>query len=911
MSPENREQTPADAHGRPLTELLAELRTDRDVGLATEAVSTVRARAGWNELTAAPAVPVWRKLLAEFNDVVIWILLVAALISGITGEWTDTAAIIAIVLMNALLGYYQEDRAERALAALQELSAPTAKVVRGGQRISVPARDVVPGDIVELEAGDNVPADLRLFDAFSLQVQEATLTGESVPTAKDATVDLPRETPLSERRNMAYMSTLIANGTARGIVIATGMQTEIGRIAKLLDYCQRESTPLQRQLATLGRTLAAICLLLVGVVFALSLIRGDSWLNALLTAVSLAVAAVPEGLPAVVTIALALGLQRMVRRNALIRKLPSVETLGCVTVICSDKTGTLTRNQMTVREMFVDDKHIHVSGGGYVPQGEFHQVPPSVPSGNPVRATDNATLQLALQIGFHCNNARLELDDGRDHWNVIGDPTEGALIVVAMKAGIHDHPSRPQILSVLPFDSVRKMMSVLVKNEHGLCVQFTKGAPEVLLSRCAWEQRAEAAVPLTAERRDALRAICEEMGSRALRVLACGFREVSAGTREVVEEKLTFVGLFGMIDPPREEVKAAVARCREAGIRTVMITGDHATTAAAIGRELGIATAADTIISGAELDQIDDQALVKRVERLAVYARVAPEHKLRVVRALQAQGHVVAMTGDGVNDAPAVKAADIGIAMGKTGTDVTREAAAMVLMDDNFTSIANAVEEGRAIYDNIRKFLYFLLACNVSEMLLMLIAGVLGWPTPLLPIHLLWINLVTDGLPALALAMEPPEPDLMRRQPRQAQEPILPWKMGWVLVGQGLLLAFVALVAFGFVRFQGQDLDHARSLTFCVVVFSQLFSALAARSRQWTFWQLRPGTNPYLFAAVSISTLLQLSIMTLPFARPVFEAKGHSLWEWVLLGMLALIPVTLLELFKLASQPRRAVRPET
>lgn len=886
------------AHSRGLTELLAELHSDATAGLPTENIPAIREKTGWNELQSAPPVPVWKRVLAEFNDVVIWILLAAAVISGLTGEWVDTAAIMAIVVLNAALGFFQEDRAEKALAALQELAAPAAKVIRGGQQTSIPAREVVPGDVVELEAGDNIPADIRLIESFSLQVQEASLTGESVPVSKDAQDELPTETPLPERHNLVFMSTLVTNGTARGVVVATGMQTEIGHIANLLDNCLREETPLQKQLAVLGRTLAAICLLLVGVVFALSLYRGEPWLTALLTAVSLAVAAVPEGLPAVVTIALALGLQRMVKRNALIRKLPSVETLGCVTVICSDKTGTLTRNQMTVREVFADDKHYEVTGAGYTPEGEFR---PLDQDGNVTPAAENSALQRALQIGFVCNNARIETDEQKS-WTVIGDPTEGALIVAAMKAGVHDHP-RPHIDSVLPFDSDRKMMSVLLKDQQGQSVQYTKGAPDILLEHCQSEETAAGVVPLTPERRQVYETMSEEMGSRALRVLACGYRHVPENSREFHEEELTMVGLFGMIDPPREEVKAAVVRCHEAGIRTVMITGDHATTAAAIGRELGIAKSADAVISGVDLDRLDDRALAERAQNVTVYARVAPEHKLRVVRALQSRGHVVAMTGDGVNDAPAVKAADIGIAMGKTGTDVTREAAAMVLMDDNFTSIANAVEEGRAIYDNIRKFLYFLLACNISEILLLLIAGILGWPAPLVPIQLLWINLVTDGLPALALAMEPPEPGLMKRQPRDSKESILPWNMGFTLLGQGLLLALVGLATFGYVtHYEGYNLEHARSLTFCVVVFSQLFCGLSARSRVWTFWQLRADTNPYLFGAVAVSALLQLSIMMLPFARPVFEAKGHYIEEFFFAGLFALIPVTVLELIKLVRQ---------
>ncbi len=896
----------APSHALSHSQLFAQLQSDPQIGLNDSTVEQIRVRSGWNELASVPPEPVWQKLLSQFNDVVVWILLAATLISGLTGEVTDTAAIAAIVLLNAILGFFQEERAERALAALQNLAAPLAKVVRGGQRQSIAARELVPGDIVELEAGDNVPADVRLLTAFALRVQEASLTGESVPVDKDATVELPPDTPLGDRRNMAYMSTVVANGTARGLVTGIGMETEIGRIAGLLQRADREPTPLQRQLAKLGRTLVFVCLALVVVTFALSLLRGDKLLDALLAAVSLAVAAVPEGLPAVVTMALALGLQRMVKRNALIRKLPSVETLGCVTVICSDKTGTLTRNEMTVRAVWAGGRLFRVTGAGYAPHGDFLAVdsrsPESPDAERTVQPAEDPALRLALRIGAVCNHARVEPSAEPSLWKIVGDPTEGALVVVAQKAGIVHDESTLRISRELPFDSERKMMSVTVEDTDGTLVQYTKGAPEGLIDRCGWELRDGQATVLTDERRSQLREAGNDMARQALRVLACGVRHPDSVSHDIVEDELTFVGLFGMIDPPREEVKAAVARCREAGIRTVMITGDHPATAAAIGQELGIATAGDAVLSGRDLDRLSDDELAQHAEHIAVYARVSPEHKLRVVRALQARGHVVAMTGDGVNDAPAVKAADIGIAMGLTGTDVTRETAAMVLMDDNFTSIVNAVEEGRAIYDNIQKFLVFLLSCNVGEMLLMLVSGLLGWPAPLLPVQLLWINLVTDGLPALALAMEPPEPDLMRRRPRLSSETMLSWSLGGMVLGQGLLLAIVGLAAFGFGLSREGNIDHARTLAFCVVVYGELFRALAARSRVWTFWQLRPETNPYLFAAVTISVLLQISIITMPFTRPIFQVTSHTFLEGIILSALALTPVTVIEVFKLTRQ---------
>ncbi len=888
------------AFAMPLEQVLTDATVEVHQGLSTAEAATRRERFGLNQLAEAPSEPWWKKFLGQFNDVVVWILIVAAVISGLMGEWTDTAAIAAIVLLNAMLGYFQEERAERALAALQSLAAPLAKVIRDGTLATIPAIDLVSGDIVELEAGDNVPADVRLLQAFSMRVQEAALTGESEPTEKQADVVLPTSTPLAERRNMVYMSTVLANGQGRGLVVATGMETEIGRIAGLLQRYERESTPLQKQLAKLGQTLVIVCLVLVSIIFLLTLLRGEKLLSALLTSVSLAVAAIPEGLPAVVTMTLALGLQRMVKRNALIRKLPSVETLGCVTVVCTDKTGTLTRNEMTVREVMAGGSHFRVTGTGFAPHGEFLETDAG---GERSVTTINDDLRLALRIGAFCNHAELQPGSVANSWKIVGDPTEGALVVLAQKAGIKRDTHSALIVDELPFDSDRKAMSVVLREPTGGVVQYTKGAPESVLANCRHERHGGQVVELTDDRRAEIERSGHEMAGRALRVLACAYRLDGIGVGGVEERDLIFAGLFGMIDPPRDEVKAAVVRCREAGIRPVMITGDHPATAEAIARELGIATEMDVVVTGHELDSLGDDELAERAEQIAVYARVAPEHKLRVVRALKARGHVVAMTGDGVNDAPAVKAADIGIAMGITGTDVTRETAAMVLMDDNFTSIVNAVEEGRAIYDNIQKFLLFLLSCNAGEMLLMLLAALLGWPTPLLPVQLLWMNLVTDGLPALALAMEPPEPDIMSRKPRPRHASMLSWQLGSVVLAGGVLLGATGIATYAlFMGPTDAEVTQARTMTFCVMVFGQLFMALSARSGTWTFWQLGPATNPYVFAAVVISALLQASIIALPFAQPIFEATSHSSLEWLVMLTLALAPVTVIELAKLVRQ---------
>jgi Ca2+-transporting ATPase len=879
--------------------VLKSLSSSEQTGLTASQVTAAREKHGWNELATVAPEPAWKKFLTQFSDVVVWILIAAAVISGAMGQWTDTAAIVIIVMLNAFLGFYQEGKAEKSLAALQTLAAPKAKVVRDGKLASIAARDLVPGDIIEIQAGDHVPADVRLLTTFAMRIEEASLTGESLPAEKDAQLVLPESTALADRRNMAYTSTVLANGHGRGVVVGTGMDTEIGRIAGMLQTYDRDPTPLQRQLAKLGRTLVIICLLLVGVVFLLGLLRGKSWFESMFSSVSLAVAAVPEGLPAVVTTALALGLQRMAKRHALVRKLPSVETLGCVSVICSDKTGTLTRNEMNVRELLVGGVRYRVTGSGYGPEGEFFKATSS--DEYPVTMTDEDG-QAALRVAAYCNHAHVQQGKTEGTWDVIGDPTEGALIVLARKGGLSSSDKKPEIVQELPFDADRKAMSVLVKDDSGHRVQYTKGATADILGKCVSERRNNQVITLSDECRREIAEANVKMASNALRVLALAYRHDDGAEPKIDENNLTFAGLVGMIDPPREEVKQAIVRCREAGIRPVMITGDHPATATAIAKELGIALETDRVVTGQELDAMSDDDLATNVDHIAVYARVAPEHKLRVVRAWKSRGAIVAMTGDGVNDAPAVKAANIGIAMGITGTDVTREAAAMVLMDDNFASIVNAVEEGRAIYDNIQKFLIYLLSCNAGELMLMLVASLLGWPIPLIPVQLLWINLVTDGLPALALAMEPPEPGLMRRRPRQSTESMVSWSLGGTVIGQGVLLATVGLAAFWLCYEQESDLDEARSMTFSVVVYAELFRALAARSQTLTFWQLGPSTNLYVVAAVAISALLQVGIVALPFTRSIFKATPHTPWEWGFLLTLALTPAAVIELVKLGRQ---------
>ena len=911
-------------HMVPTPEILKLLTVEPTQGLSTDDVLRIRNDSGANVLSESAPVPLWRKLLSQFSDLVIWILIFAAVIAGLMGEWVDTVAILAIVLLNGIIGFMQEERAERALASLQKLSSPMAKVLRDGQMQLLPASELVSGDCILLEAGDNVPADCRLLTSFSLQVQEAALTGESVPIDKDADCSVQENASLGDRRNMIYLGTVTATGKATAVVVQTGMKTELGQIAGMLNRSERELTPLQKRLAELGKVLVGACLVIVVVIFALQVMRGGKVLEVLLISVSLAVAAVPEGLPAVVTMTLALGLQRMVKRHALVRKLPSVETLGSVTVICSDKTGTLTRNEMTVREIVTASYSVQITGAGYSPQGEFLRVdksnssnssdkPDSVGTGKPaaeakIVAQEDPELLPLLTASARCNNATIQQKEGEgDGWQVIGDPTEGALLVVAMKAGIQAHDSKEKVLFEIPFDSNRKTMSVVIQSADGRIIMHSKGAPEVILGKCLRERRGDMDVDLTVDRRREIMQASSQLASRAYRVLALAYRDqTSSGAENKEESGLVFAGLVGMIDPPRDEAREAVKKCRIAGIRPVMITGDHPETALAIARELHIADDQSRVMSGRELDEATTEQLERDVESVSVFARVSAEHKLRIVKALKARGQIVAMTGDGVNDAPAVKAADIGIAMGVTGTDVTKEASDMILMDDNFASIVSAIEEGRGIFDNIRKFIHFLLSCNTSEVLLMFIAALAGWPIPLMAIQILWINLVTDGLPALALGMEPPEKDIMNRPPGPPEQAVLTKQSGLLILCHGLLIASVTLAGFWLV-YEGKQtqLAAARTVTFAVAAFSQLLFAFGCRSHRYTMPELGVFSNLWLFGAVAVSVLLQLGIMAIPWTQKVFEVTTLSSREWLLILLLSAIPVTAIELLKILAAYRK------
>jgi len=909
-------------HALPVDTVTHELNSNVDRGLTQAEAARRLASAGPNELPeAAPPSPL-TMFLAQFSSLIIWVLLGAAVVSGLLQEWIDAAAIVAIVILNALLGFVQEFRAERSLAALKKLSIATARVIREGSARSIPARELVPGDVILVDAGDRIPADSRLIYSTTLRTQEASLTGESTPVEKSAE-SIPRsEVPLGDRRNMLFMGTAAVSGKGRALVAATGLETELGKIAALLSReteAEREATPLQRRLEQLGRTLLWLSLATVLVVFLLGALRGVPLVLMFLTAVSLAVAAIPEGLPAVVTITLALGVTRMVQRHALVRRLPAVETLGSTTVICSDKTGTLTKNEMTVTRLFVSGHLYEVTGEGYEPAGEIREADGEGREARGERCGDHPLplasglspglapgLRRLLTAAVLCNGAELRQEGSV--WQVLGDPTEGALLVAAAKVGLlkNDLERQHPALGEVPFDSERKKMTVVRHMPTG-AVAFVKGAPDVLLRDCtAWLTRDGQVEPLTEERCEQIFSANQQFASGALRVLGVAVRSLDhqpeAYAASSLERELTFLGLIGMKDPIRPEAKAAVAACRTAGIRTVMITGDHKDTAVAIALDLGIFDGGAQAMSGMELDRLSDDELEKRVAGTAVYARVSAEHKLRVVRAWKQRGAVVAMTGDGVNDAPALKSADIGVAMGITGTDVTKEASDMVVTDDNFASIAAAVEEGRGIYDNIRKAIYYLLSCNISEILLMLLATLFALPLPLLPVQILWINLVTDGLPALALAVDPKEPDLMKRPPRPPAEPFFTTGRFLFLLGQGSFLALITLGAFIYCLY-GMDLnlDRARGLTFTVLVLVQLFHAFNNRSDRRSLFDIGITTNTPLLGAVALSIALQAAIILSPAMQRIFGVAPFDPEHWLLALGMGVSPLLAMELCKAVS----------
>ncbi len=887
-------------HSVGVEEALRAVETDPEIGLAREEAARRFDRHGPNELRETGRKSAWCILWEQLTAAMVVILIVAAAISALLGDFKDAAAIMAIVVLNAVLGLSQELRAERALAALKKLSAPVVKVLRGGHIAEISSHEVVPGDIVLLETGNLVPADCRLVESVNLRVQEASLTGESVPVEKDSASIAEADAPLGDRRNMTFMGTVVTYGRGLGAVVATGMETELGAIAEMIQTVEREATPLQRRLAHLAMVLAAAALAIVAVIFTIGILRGEELKLMFLTSVSIAVAAVPEGLPAVVTIALALGAQRMFGRKALIRKLPAVETLGSVTVICSDKTGTLTQNRMTA-VMAAD-----VNG-----RTDIKELPEDA-ARRSAFISDHPALALVIAGGALCSDARLENDeDASGRRRLVGDPTEGAFLDAAARLGIEMEDIERHLPRVdeIPFESERKRMTTVhpIKNPHtqedgplGAVldrvrraagverVAFTKGAVDSLLEVSASVWTGAGAVPLDEARRKRIARENEEMAGGGMRVLGVAFRSLREG-EGTAEEELTFLGLLAMVDPPRPEVHEAVRICNVAGMRPIMITGDHPLTAETIARELGIGGEA-AAITGRELSRISAAELKEKVADTAIFARVSPAHKLDIVEALQSRGEIVAMTGDGVNDAPALRKANIGVAMGITGTDVAKEASDMVLMDDNFATIVAAVREGRIIYDNIRKFIRFLLTCNTGELWVLLLGPLMGMPLPLLPLQILWMNLITDGVPALALSVEPPERNVMGRPPIRPTESVFSRGMGRDVLWVGLMIGMFCL-GVGWEAWR-EERATWQTMLFTTLTFSQLTYALSVRSERDSILHIGLGSNRSMLIALIVSVGLHLSLVYTPFLQDIFRTVALSTTELVVClaaGFLVLI----------------------
>ena len=874
------------------------------MGLSEKEARLKLQKHGSNIIAGKKKISAFRMILDQFSDFMVLILLAATAVSAFMGETTEAITIITIVMINAIMGFIQEYRTEKTLEALKDLAAPTARVIRDGTLMNIPAEEVVPGDLIVLESGDRVPADATLVEVNSLQVDESLLTGESVPVEKGTEYTARKDSGIGDKRNMVFMGTVVTMGRGKAIVNATGMNTEMGKIAGMIQSIEEDETPLQKKLEHLGKIIAVGCLIICAVVSLAGILRGEELFDMLLEGISLAVAAVPEGLPAIVTVSLALGVQRMLKRNALVRKLPAVETLGCASVICSDKTGTLTENKMTVRKIYSGESMFDVKGNGYNPAGEI------LLNGKATDVSGNKPLSLLLEIAACCNNAELartHADDGivgkiksavsrQEKWEIKGDPTEGALLVAAAKGGITRDilDKRYRRIDELPFDSDRKCMSVLCENQKGEIFVFTKGAPDIILDKCTKAHTGRGIEELSSLYRKRVLRINDKMAGDALRVLGFAYKKLSSRSyrRNDLEKDLIFVGLMGMIDPPRKEVMEAVQKCKIAGIKPVMITGDHKATATAIAEELNIYSKGDKVLTGAELDEMSESQLEKIARDVSVYARVSPKHKLMVVRVLKRLGHIVAMTGDGVNDAPAVKEADIGVSMGITGTDVTKEASSMILLDDNFATIVAAIEEGRAIYSNIRKFIRYMLSCNIGEVLTMFLGTLLGLPLPLLPIQILWVNLVTDGLPAIALGFEPPEKDVMMRKPRGAGESIFSDGLSVLILFRGALIGLTTLAVFiSLLHFTGNT-DIARSGAFATLVLTQLVHVFECKSERKNIFEIPVFNNPYLIVAVCCSLTMILSVLYIPFLQPIFKTATLSHNEWLLiLGYSSVAPI--------------------
>lgn len=865
--------------------------TSIGIGLSEKEAKKKLLEHGPNLLTEKKKISIIKLLLSQFKDIMVIILMASTAISAFMGEMTEAVTIIAIIVLNALLGFVQEYRTEKTMEALKSLTAPAAKVLRSGRNVSVPAEQIVPGDVIILDPGDRVPADAVILESSNIQVDESLLTGESVPVEKFAvSPDIDKE--LGEKKNRVYMGTSITGGRARALVTATGMNTEMGGIADMIQNIEDEQTPLQKRLVKLGKVIAIGCLAICAIVAVTGIMRGEDVFTMLLSGISLAVAAVPEGLPAIVTISLALGVQRMLKRNALIRRLPAVETLGCAGIVCSDKTGTLTQNKMTVRKIFAGDYPVAIKDV----RGSKHFF---FSDEKPVDPLKNPGLRLVLEIAAVCNNAGLVSEKNKRNqtkWNFTGDPTEGALMVVSARAGL-----TPEVLASLyyrideiPFDSDRKCMSVVCSNQNDETLVFTKGAPDMLLKKCSRIRQTKGTTLLTRELVRKISRVNDEMAQDALRVIAVAYKRLDSlpYSRDELESNLTFIGLIGMLDPPRPEAAEAVVKCRLAGIKPVMITGDHKLTAVAIAKELNIYTEGEKVLTGPELDEIDDKYLEKVAEGVSVYARVSPNHKLRIVRALKRSGNIVAMTGDGVNDAPAVKEADIGVAMGLTGTDVTREASSMTLLDDNFATIIAAIEEGRVIYNNIRKFIRYMLACNIGEVLTMFLGMLAGLPIPLLPIQILWINLVTDGLPAVALGFDPPEKDVMKRAPREVDESIFSHGLAGIILSRGILIGLTTLTVFVTMIYYTADIGLARTGAFVTLVLTQMIHVFECKSERRSIFRIPIFNNMYLVLAVLCSLLMTLGVVYIPSLQNIFKTVPLGWNEWLItVGLSFLVPM--------------------
>ena len=803
---------------------------------------------GLNELKHKKKVSPIKTFLLQFNDFMVWVLLGATLISAFMGDVADAITIVIIVIVNAILGFIQEFRTEKSLEALKSLAAPTCKVFRDGSLNVINSAYLTIGDVVILEAGDRIPADGEFIELSGIMVDESLLTGESIGVSKD------------EKNFSGFMGTTILKGKGLFKVTGIGMETEMGKIANLLDNIEEEKSPLKERLDGLGKILVIACLIICAIVTVLGIIRGNDIGEMFLLGVSLAVAAIPEGLAAIVTVALALGVSRMLKRNALIRKLPAVETLGCTSVICSDKTGTLTQNKMTVKEVYIN--------------GKIFEVPKD-------KLTDSTKLMKAL---VYCNDCNYDFKKTKIDKCVSGDPTEVALIKLFFDNTkfLQDFLDKAERVYDIPFDSNRKMMSVIMK-EEGKEIAYIKGAPERVIERCSFILENNKVKPFTFQKKRQVANFIEAMSSRALRCLAGAYKLEGITKSSKIEENLIFIGVVGSIDPPREEARDAVLKCKLAGIRPIMITGDHKNTALAIAKDLSICSNKEQVLTGEELEKISDDELDKKIEKLRVFARVSPDHKLRIVKAFKRKNNVVAMTGDGVNDAPAIKEADIGISMGLTGTDVTKEASSMILMDDNFATIVSAVEEGRVIYDNIRKFIRYLLSCNLGEVLTMFLASIFTLPTPLTPIQILFVNLATDGLPAIALGVDPPDSDIMRQTPRNKKESIFSRGLTEKIVVRGCLIGICTLLSFIIARLYGMDLATCRTISLSTLVMSQLIHVFECRSERHSIFQIKLFTNIYLVGAVTVSIIMLCSVIYIPFFQGVFHTVSLEFKQWLII----------------------------